>query len=215
MSATAISTDSAAQGLTGLPFSAASITTARLCLRPLRRSDLGGANADRRREDVVRYRNWEVRYHDQSAEHLEKQRAMTRLARDADGLIFAVELPDPAGGHSRVVGDISVFLKSAADAQLEVGWVFHPAAHGHGLAIEAASAIFELCFDSLGAHRVFAELDPRNEASAHLCERLGMRQEAHQRENQIVRGEWGDTACYAILVSEWRASAGDRGESRD
>ena len=135
--------------------------------------------------------NWEVRDHDQSAEHLEKRRAMTRLARDGDGLIFAVELPDPAGGHSRVIGDMSVFLKSAADAQLEVGWVFHPAAHGHGLATEAALAIFGLCFDSLGAHRVFAELDPRNEASAHLCERLGMRQEAHLAREPDLQGRMG------------------------
>lgn len=209
MSDTATSTD-APHSLTGLPFSAVPITTARLCLRPLQRSDLDDVHADQKREDVVRYLNWEVRDHDQSAGHLDKRRAMTRLARDGDGLVFAAELPDPAGGHSRVIGDMSVFLKSAADAQVEVGWVFHPAAHGHGFATEAALALFGLCFDSLGAHRVFAELDPRNEASAHLCARLGMRQEAHLRENQIFKGEWGDTACYAILASEWRAQGPHR-----
>ena len=61
----------APHGLTGLPFSAVSITTARLCLRPLRRSDLDDVHAYQKREDVVRYLNWEVRDHDQSAEHLE------------------------------------------------------------------------------------------------------------------------------------------------
>lgn len=192
-------------GLTALPYSAEPITTERLCLRPLRRSDLDDVHAYQKRADVVRYLNWEVRDHDQSAEHLEKRRAMTQLAKDGDGLIFAAELPDPAGGHGRVVGDMSVFLKSAADAQLEIGWVFHPAAHGHGFATEAALAILGLCFDGLGAHRVFAELDPRNEASARLCGRLGMRQEAHLRENQIFKGEWGDTACFAMLAAEWNA----------
>jgi RimJ/RimL family protein N-acetyltransferase len=192
-------------GLRELPFSAASITTERLCLRPLRRSDLDDVHAYQRRPDVVRYLNWEVRDHDQSASHLEKRRAMTRLARDGDGLVFAAELPDPAGGHGRVLGDVSVFLKSAEDAQLEIGWVFHPAAHGHGFAAEAAIAVLGMCFDTLGAHRVFAELDPRNDASARLCTRLGMRKEAHLVQNQIFKGEWADTACYAILASEWAA----------
>jgi RimJ/RimL family protein N-acetyltransferase len=205
MSKTAISIDEAPHGLTGLPFSAVAITTRRLCLRPLRRSDLDDVYAYHKRGDVVRYLNWEVRDHDQSAEYLERRRAMTRLTRDGDGLIYAAQLPDPAGGHSRVIGSVSVFLASAADAQLEVGWVFHPAAHGHGFATEAAQAVFELCFGALGAHRVFAELDPRNEASAHLCSRLGMRQEAHLRANQIIKGEWADTACYAILAPEWAA----------
>ncbi|GAB3036288.1 GNAT family protein [Parafrigoribacterium mesophilum] len=204
MSDTAISHDETPHGLTGLPFSAIAITTRRLCLRPLRRSDLD-LYAYQKRGDVVRYLNWEVRDHDQSAEYLERRRAMTRLTRDGDGLIYAAELPDPAGGHSRVIGDMSVCLKSAADAQLEVGWVFHPAAHGQGFATEAAMAIFDLCFGALGAHRVFAELDPRNEVSARLCSRLGMRQEAHLRGNQTFKGEWADTACYAILDSEWGA----------
>ena len=205
MSERVLPTETSPHGLTALPFSAVSIATQRLSLRPLRRSDLNDAHDGQRRTDTARYLNWEVRDHDQSDQHLEKHRAMTRLARDGDGLIFAAELPDPAGGHGRGIGDISLFLKSAADAQLEVGWVFHPAAHGHGFAAEAAIAVLGLCFETLGAHRVFAELDPRNDASARLCTRLGMRKEAHLVQNQIFKGEWTDTACYAILASEWAA----------
>jgi RimJ/RimL family protein N-acetyltransferase len=205
MSETVPPTTDVPHGLTGLPYAAEPIRTERLCLRPLRRSDLEDVHAYQRREDVVRYLNWEVRDHDQSAAHLEKRRAMTHLTRDGDGLIYAAELADPAGGAGRVIGDMSVFLKSTTAAQLELGWVFHPAAHGHGFATEAALALLGLCFDRLGAHRVFAELDPRNQASAHLCSRLGMRQEAHLHQNQIFKGEWGDTACYAILAAEWNA----------
>ena len=62
-----------------------------------------------------------------------------------------------------------------------------------------------MCFDKLGAHRVFAQLDARNEASARLCERLGMHQEALLRENEIFKGEWSSTAVYALLDSEYRA----------
>jgi RimJ/RimL family protein N-acetyltransferase len=192
-------------GLTGLPYTAEDIRTERLLLRSLSKNDLDDVHSYQKRKDVVRYLLWEVRDHEESAEHLEKRIAMTQLSHDGDGLIYAVELPDPAGGHGRVIGDLSVFLKSAEHGQLEIGWVFHPAVHGRGFATEAARAVLELCFDTLGAHRVFAQLDPRNEASARLCERLGMRQEALLRENEIFKGEWGDTAIYAILASEFEA----------
>ena len=56
-------------------------------------------------------------------------------------------------------------------------------------------------------HRVRAVLDPRNTPSAALCRRLGMRQEAHFVEDLWFKGEWGDTAVYAILAREWTAGA--------
>ena len=50
-----------------------------------------------------------------------------------------------------------------------------------------------------------ANLDPRNDASAALCRRLGMREEAHFVEDIWFKGEWADSAIYAILDREWRA----------
>ena len=196
-----------AHGLSGLPYDAVELRTERLLLRPLTKNDLDDVHAYQKRKDVVRYLMWEVHDHEESAKHLEKRIAMTELADDGDGLIYAVELPDPAGGHGRVIGDMSIFLKSAAHAQLEVGWVFHPAVHGRGYATEAAEAVLAVCFETMRAHRVFAQLDPRNEASARLCERLGMRQEAHLRQSEIFKGEWGDTVIYGMLDTEYAARA--------
>jgi RimJ/RimL family protein N-acetyltransferase len=36
-------------------------------------------------------------------------------------------------------------------------------------------------------------------------ERLGMRREAHFRESEIFKGEWGDELIYAMLASEWES----------
>jgi RimJ/RimL family protein N-acetyltransferase len=33
--------------------------------------------------------------------------------------------------------------------------------------------------------------------------RLGMRQEAHLRQNEIFKGEWGDELVFAVLEDEW------------
>ncbi|MET0812410.1 MAG: GNAT family protein, partial [Microbacterium sp.] len=54
-------------------------------------------------------------------------------------------------------------------------------------------------------HRVYAELDPRNEASVALCRRLGMRHESHILEHMWLKGEWTDTGGYGILEREWAA----------
>ncbi|MGN6199393.1 GNAT family N-acetyltransferase [Humibacter sp.] len=195
-------------GLLALPFETREISTERLRLRPLTKSDLESRSANyQKRTDVVRYLRWEVHDHDEPAKNLEKRIALDRLAHDGDGLIFAVELcaTDDSDDH-RVIGDVSLFVKSAKDAQIEIGWVFHPAVHGRGFATEAATALLKVAFDELGAHRVYAELDAANEASARLCEILGMSREALLRDRDHVDGEWRDVAIFGLLDREFAAT---------
>jgi aminoglycoside 6'-N-acetyltransferase len=86
----------------------------------------------------------------------------------------------------------------------ELGWVFAPEHAGRGFATEAARALVDLAFTHYPLHRLMARLDPRNLASARLCERLGMRHEAHTREDYADRdGTWSDTAVYGLLRREW------------
>ena len=124
------------------------------------------------------------------------------LARDGDYWQLAVERVAVPG---RVIGDVYFTIRSAASAAGEIGWTLHPDAHGHGYMTEAAGAVLDVAFGALELHRVSATLDARNEASAALCRRLGMRHEAHFVEDQWFKGEWGDTAVYAILDREWPA----------
>jgi aminoglycoside 6'-N-acetyltransferase len=63
--------------------------------------------------------------------------------------------------------------------------------------------VLDLAFRTLGLHRVFAELDVRNDASIALCRRLGLREEAHFVRDWWFKGDWADTGHYAILQEEW------------
>jgi len=103
----------------------------------------------------------------------------------------------------QVIGDLLVRGGQVADRQAEIGWALHPDFQGHGYATEAARELINLSFTDLRMHRVWAQLDPRNTASAKLCERLGMVREAQLRESRWAKGEWTDSAVYAILRSEW------------
>ena len=98
---------------------------------------------------------------------------------------------------------------NAEYSTLEIGWVFHPDVAGRGYASEAARVLMSVGFERMGAHRIFASLTPENTASVRLCQRLGMREEAHFVEDMFIKGRWEDTGVYAMLDREWSASRRD------
>ena len=176
------------------------IRTERLLLRRFREDDLDRLAAMQALPEVARYLFWEPKTREQVEPILERRIAATRLEEDDDWVVLAVERQE----DGLLLGDVTIFLRSAEHRQVEVGWVFHPDAGGRGYATEASRALVDLAFDDLGAHRVFARTDLRNAPSAAVCRRLGMRQEAHFREAELFKGHWGDELVFAVLATEWR-----------
>ena len=174
--------------------------TERLILRPFRNGDEADVLAYRSRADVVRYMPTDPLLPAAAEAFIAERLSATRIAADEDKIILAVE------HHARVIGDILIKAGRLADRQAEIGWAFNPEFHGRGLATEAARELLAIAFDDLDMHRAWAQLDPRNAASARLCERLGMRREAYFRQDMWFKGEWGDSAVYALLADEWRAA---------
>ena len=152
----------------------------------------------------MRYLYGDARSRKEVEELLAERVTLTSLREDDDSLVLAVERRD----DGRVIGDVSLWLRSAEHRQGEIGFAFHPDAQGRGYACEAAMAVLRLAFERLGLHRVFGRTDARNVASAALMRRLGMRQEAHLRENEMFKGAWGDELVFAVLEDEW--DTGDR-----
>jgi len=107
-------------------------------------------------------------------------------------------------GDGRYIGRCGM-KREDGDPQTAMLWyVIAPAHQGRGYAAEAARAVTAFAFDQLDLHRVYADIDPRNQASARVVEKLGMRREAHLVENVWIKGEWCDTWIYAMLDREWR-----------
>jgi RimJ/RimL family protein N-acetyltransferase len=130
----------------------------------------------------------------------ELRRRVSRHTGEGRGpiLTLVVEL------DGQMVGDLFLMLQGPSYSQAEVGWVLDPRAAGRGIATEAGRALIDLAFDHYGVHRVTAQLDARNHRSAALCERLGMRREAHKHSEYWSKGEWTDSFEYAVLADEWR-----------
>jgi RimJ/RimL family protein N-acetyltransferase len=179
------------------------LRTERLLLRTMTVADVDDIHAYQSREDVCRYLPFEPRTHEQVVEKVTQFATALALCAEGDYGQLAVE---EAGAPGRVIGDVYFTIKSAENATGEIGWTLNPRFVGRGYMTEAASAVLDIAFRRIALHRVFANLDPRNAASAALCARLGMRREAHFVEDMWFKGEWADTAIYAILGREWLAS---------
>ena len=181
------------------------IRTERLLLRLMVDDDLSDVHDWMRDEEVTRYQLYDPRSREQVKEHIDKVKVARRMEKDDDFIEFAIVLPAADGDRDRVIGALYFVLKSVENECAELGWALTAMYQGKGYAFEAAVAVRDLAFGTMGLHRVVAELDPRNIPSVALCLKLGMRREAHYVEDLMFKGSWADTGVYALLEREWRA----------
>ena len=176
------------------------ITTERLVLRSFRPEDVDDVLSYRSVPDVVRYIPGGPKTREQVVDMIAHSATAGLIDDKHTHVTLAVEL------DGRVVGDLLIHLDGLDGAdgrQVELGWVFAPDVHGHGYATEAARALATAAFAEVGAHRVWAQLEPANTASSGICERLGMRREALFENASWFKGRWTDLAVYAIRADEW------------
>lgn len=119
---------------------------------------------------------------------------------DLDGPARAIALVIEHEGTP--VGDVSLTYTDPARRIMEIGWAIAPSAAGRGFGAEASRTMLALAFEHYRAHRVVAQMDARNTASAALAERIGMRREAHHLQDWWNKGEWTDTLVYACLATD-------------
>lgn len=101
-----------------------------------------------------------------------------------------------------LIGDLGVHFL-ADGLQCELGCTLHIEWQGKGFANEAMKAVISHLFTDLGKHRITASVDPKNEASIRMLERLGFRKEAYFKESILHNGEWVDDVVFGMLQREW------------
>lgn len=177
------------------------IETSRLILRRFQATDAAPLAAYRNDPAIARYQAWPSPLSPQAA--AETVRRYAEQDPDQPGWFqYAIELR--ADGN--LAGDLGVLLHET-HAQADLGFTLAPHLHGLGYASEALRAVVRHLF-ARGLHRVSAECDARNTASAHLLERNGFQQEGRRPEftRNINTGEWTDTLLYGLLARDWTVS---------
>lgn len=102
-----------------------------------------------------------------------------------------------------MIGDLAFKRLSEDFRQAEIGFTLAREFQGKGYAAEALICLFNYLFDELNLHRIRANCDPENLASARLMEHMGMRHEGHFLESLWFKGRWTGEDWYAILQKEW------------
>jgi RimJ/RimL family protein N-acetyltransferase len=176
------------------------ITTQRLALRLVREEDLPSLlemNADDAVTRFLPYESW--RGMEDAREWL--GRAVARLAA---GEAWQFVIVQRASG--RVIGSCLLFHFDLPNGRAELGYLLGREHWGAGYMQEAAAALIDFAFGTVGLRRLEAQIDPRNEASARLLERVGFVKEGHLRQRWDSKGEISDSGLYGLLRSEWAAS---------
>jgi RimJ/RimL family protein N-acetyltransferase len=178
------------------------LDTPRLHLRELVDADHVATNVWESDPEVVRFMSTDAGTLADSLEYIRS----VRLESDAEPrLLYDLGVERRTDGL--LMGRIGLRVTRPAHREGEVWFVFRADCHGQGYAFEAVRALVDFGFGTLALHRIAGDCDPRNTRSARLMEKLGMRREAHLRENEFIKGEWCDELVYAMLAREWRARA--------
>jgi RimJ/RimL family protein N-acetyltransferase len=176
------------------------ITTDRLRINALQPSDAAALFAYWSHERVVRFHSWVPQSVAEAAAFIERSTAIPFNQNDT---WYQLAIRSAATGE--LLGDLGVHFVGADSQQVEIGFTVSPTHQRQGFAIEAVRALLDHLFSVLDKHRVFASVDPVNEASLALLRKLGMRHEAHFRESLFWKGAWVDDVVFGILRSEWLA----------
>jgi len=175
------------------------VRTERLLLRPLSVDDAEALWVYRSQPDVCRYVPFPPMDRAVISERLATQWATSTLTDENQAVTLGIELAKTG----ELIGDAVLFWRSREHRGGEIGYVLNPDFAGHGYATEAARAMLRLGFDGLGLHRIVARIDERNEPSAKVARRLGMRQEARLVRHELFKGEWSTELDFAMLADEW------------
>lgn len=168
-------------------------------LRPVAMTDVSAVNAYRSLEEVARYLPHPPHTLADTELVLSARVAQRDLKIPGHWLDLAVEYGEPR----RVVGEVVLKWDAENWRRGEIGFVFSPEVQGKGVAFAACSGALDIAFKHFGWHRVEGICDARNEKSAALMARLGMRREATFIESDWCKGEWITLQHYAILKREW------------
>lgn len=116
-----------------------------------------------------------------------------------DTYYWAIEVK----GENKVIGEIFVDDYGTSNRWCELDWKIGRAYWNNGYATEAAKAVTEYLFNTVGFHRIQAKCAAENIGSERVMQKLGMTREGVLRE--FFRGKDGcyhDVVIYSLLRNE-------------
>jgi len=108
--------------------------------------------------------------------------------------------------NDSMIGTCTLFAIDKAHRRAMIGYALVRTQWGNGYAQDALRMVLTYAFGTLQLHRIEADIDPRNTASARLIERMGFVREGLLRERWHVGSDVQDSALYGLLARDYAAT---------
>lgn len=169
-------------------------------LRPPRRRDAQAFIAHAARSRML-HRRW-VQPPDTPeafATYVQRFGKVDQAARNVGFLIVRNDDDTLAG-----VVNFSEIIRGAFQSAYVGYYAFTPSA-GRGYISEGLALALDFAFGELALHRVEANVQPANDRSLALIERIGFVREGYSSRYVKIAGRWRDHVRFAMLAEEWIA----------
>ena len=135
---------------------------------------------------------------------IERSQADAYLSRVRDAVVSEGVLAWAIANRDddMLIGTMTVLHIDSVNARAEIGYALASAQWGRGYAQEALRLALAFGFDAMQLRRIEADVDPRNQPSCRLLERIGFVREGLLRERWLVAGQLQDSAIYGLLRGE-------------
>jgi RimJ/RimL family protein N-acetyltransferase len=175
------------------------LATARLLLRPPRRTDAGALHEAiaETLPELVRWLPWARPGHSRLDTRRYLRGARLGWARRSAFEFLITELES-----ERVSGVTSVHRIDWARRCAGLGYWIRSSCQRRGYALEAARAAALYAFERVGVHRLEVHVALGNAASHGVAQRLGARREGIARDAELIGGRYLDHVQYSLLSTD-------------
>jgi len=100
------------------------------------------------------------------------------------------------------IGYIGFIRMTPEHCRAEIGYALKPEFWGKGFMYETISRLVKWGFEVMNLHSIEANVNPLNEKSQKVLERVGFKREAYFRENYLFDGKFLDSIIYSLLEKD-------------
>jgi len=123
-------------------------------------------------------------------------RVIDDFLNKGEGITWGIYLKE----QPQLIGTIGLWRIEKEHYRAEIGYLLHPGLQRRGIMQEALLKVLEYGFSVMGLHSVAANVNPDNQASIGLLEKIGFVREAYFKENYYYTGVFKDSVIYSLLT---------------
>jgi ribosomal-protein-alanine N-acetyltransferase len=167
-----------------------------LHFRKINFSDAKEILSIRSNDDVMRF--MDVPRHNSVSDSEKLIRAIGDSYKNEEGISWAIIEKQ----SNAFIGYIGFIRMNPEHCRAEIGYALKPEFWGRGFMFETINRIVRFGFEEMNLHSIEANVNPLNERSQRVLERVGFIKEAYFRENYLFDGKFLDSVIYSLLEKD-------------